>query len=1066
MNKQNVEDLYPLSPLQQGMLFHTLYEPALHAYTEQVVVRLEGPVRADELRRAWGAVMQRHPVLRTGFVLEGVPKPLQVVFRSLPLPFDVLDLRGQTEDERDAAVEALRAADEAVPMELTHPPLLRLTLVLEEEGMNRLLLTFHHILLDGWSLGMIIDESLEMYLAGVRGDAPALPRARPFREYISWLGRQSLADAEAFWRGALAGFTQATPLATEHAAPGAAVREYGRLSLPIPDPQLAAMRDMVRHHKLTLNTLAQAAWALVLARQSGEDDVVFGATVSGRPVGLEGVDGIAGLFINTLPVRVKVDEGAALVPWLQAVQTTQSEARQYEHAPLVEVLGWSEVPRGDPLFESLLVFENYPQRPDDESHDALRVVGAWSQEHTNYPLSVVVAPLGDGMEVRVNFDAGRFSADSLTALVERFIAVMGAMAANPDGRVRDLPATSPRDVERLAEWNDTARPHPTDLCIHHLFEAQAARTPDAPAVVHATETLTYAELDARAGRLARHLRSLGVGPETLVGVCMERTPEMVVALFGVLKAGGAYVPVDPKYPADRIAYMLEDTRAPVVLTHAHLRDRLPSTEAVVVSVDADWAAISAQPAGKLSVDVRPENAAYAIYTSGSTGRPKGVHIEHRSTVDVLHWLRDTVSDEDRSAVLGSTSISFDVSIAEIFGTLCWGGKLVLVENALALADLPAGHEVRLASMVPSAAAELLRMGAIPSTVRTLNVGGEPLPNALAQGLYRLGHVERVLNLYGPTEDTTYSTCSVVEKGAPKVLIGRPVANTRAHVLDRALRPVPVGVPGELYLAGDGLSRGYLNRPELTADRFVPDPFGEPGARMYKVGDLVRYLPDGNLEYLGRLDHQVKIRGFRIETGEVEAALAALPGISEAAVAAHDDATGDKRLVAYVVPKANAGTLDTTALRGLLRRSLPEYMVPSAFVTLDALPLTPNGKVDRRALPAPDAASLDGRHEYVAPRTAEEEQVAAVFAQVLGREQVGVDDDFFELGGHSLKAMQVVSRLLEATGTQIHLRHVFETPTVAGLAALLASRDDEMLAALMAELDGLSDEEARALLADG
>ncbi|HEX2189683.1 MAG TPA: amino acid adenylation domain-containing protein, partial [Longimicrobiaceae bacterium] len=542
------------------------------------------------------------------------------------------------------------------------------------------------------------------------------------------------------------------------------------------------------------------------------------------------------------------------------------------------------------------------------------------------------------------------------------------------------------------------------------------------------EALSYAELEARSNRLANHLRRLGAGPETRVGVCMERTPELVVALLGVLKAGGAYVPLDPGYPRERLGWMAEDAQVGLVLTSTALAGVLPAGT-LTLALDAVRADVEAEPAEAPRSGVEPENLSHVIFTSGSTGRPKGVMIRHSSVAVLLHWLRETVSDEERASVLFSTSINFDVSVAEVFGTLAWGGKLVLAENALALAELaePVVH----ASMVPTAAAELLRMGGIPESVRTLNLGGEPLPNDLAQALYALGTVEKVGNLYGPTEDTTYSTYSLVPRGGERVLVGRPVAGTRALVLDAELRPVPAGVVGELYLAGDGLSRGYAGRPELTAERYLPDPFGAPGSRMYRVMDRVRWLATGELEYFGRTDFQVKVRGFRIELGEIETALHARPGVRSAVAVVREDAPGDRRLVAYVVAEEGVPGPGAAELRSLLRERLPEYMVPSAVVMLDALPLTGSGKVDRRALPAPEGAAGDG--EFAAPRTAAEELLARIFAEVLGVERVGVDDGFFELGGHSLLATRVVSRLREVFGVEVPLRELFEFSTVATLA---------------------------------
>ncbi|HEU0079823.1 MAG TPA: non-ribosomal peptide synthetase, partial [Longimicrobiaceae bacterium] len=540
-----------------------------------------------------------------------------------------------------------------------------------------------------------------------------------------------------------------------------------------------------------------------------------------------------------------------------------------------------------------------------------------------------------------------------------------------------------------------------------------------------------AELDRRANRLANALRRRGVGPETRVGVCMGRTPELLVALLGVLKAGGAYVPLDPAYPPERLGYMVEDAGIGLVLTEWRLMGSLPESIPDVLALDQAREAVAAEPETAPESGALPENLSYVIFTSGSTGRPKGVMVRHSSVAVLLHWMRENFSDAERSSVLFSTSVNFDVSVAEIFGTLAWGGKLVMVENALELPSVPAEEEVRYVGMVPTAAAELLRMGGIPASVRTVNLAGEAVPAPLARALHALGHVETLRNLYGPTEDTVFSTLAVVPPGADPVLMGRPLANARAYVVDRHLQPVPVGVVGELYLAGDGLARGYAARPELTAERWLPDPFGAAGSRMYRGMDRVRWRPDGQLEYFGRADFQVKVRGFRIELGEIEAVLARHPAVRDVVAVVREDSAfgvpGDRRIVAYATVD---GDETAAGLREHAARHLPEYMVPSVVMVLERLPLTSNGKVDRRALPRPEVVAGEGEH--VAPRTATERALADIWAEVLRVERVGVHDGFFALGGHSLIATRVISRVREALGAELPLRAIFEAPTVAAL----------------------------------
>jgi amino acid adenylation domain-containing protein/non-ribosomal peptide synthase protein (TIGR01720 family) len=597
--------------------------------------------------------------------------------------------------------------------------------------------------------------------------------------------------------------------------------------------------------------------------------------------------------------------------------------------------------------------------------------------------------------------------------------------------------TATERQQLLVEWNHTQVDYPKDVCIHQLFEAQVEQTPDAVAVVFENQRLTYGELNRKANCLAHYLRALRVGPDTLVGICVERSVEMVVGLLGILKAGGAYVPLDPAYPQPRLGFMLEDTQASVLLTQQHLLEKLPKHQAHVVCLDTSWQIIAKESENNPASIGTPDHLAYVIYTSVSTGRPKGVAIEHHSTVALLDWARKVFTTEDLAGVLASTSICFDLSVFELFVTLSCGGKVILAENALHLPTLSAAKEVTLINTVPSAIAELLRVNGIPSSVRTVNLAGEPLQNKLVQQLYQQHTVQQVFNLYGPSEDTTYSTFALVKKGDSIVTIGRPVANTQIYLLDRYLQPVPVGVPGELYIGGEGLARGYLNRPELTREKFIPNPFSEvPGARLYKTGDLARYSLNGEIEYLGRSDEQVKLRGFRIELGEIEAVLSQHPSVQQSLVILREDVPGNKRLVAYVVVKETpAATIPQ--MQQFLQQRLPEYMVPTAIMLLEALPLTPNGKIDRRALPVPNTVRAEGSEGFVAPRIPVEELLAQIWAEVLGVEVVGIHDNFFELGGDSILSIQMVARANQA-GLSLTAKQLFQHQTIASLSTVVGS----------------------------
>ncbi|MBV9773708.1 MAG: amino acid adenylation domain-containing protein, partial [Gemmatimonadetes bacterium] len=825
--------------------------------------------------------------------------------------------------------------------------------------------------------------------------------------------------------------------------------------------------------------------------------------VTGRPPALAGMEAMVGLFINTLPVRVRVDAGAHVDEWLRGLQAQQLEARGYEYTPLPEVQRWSEVRAGVPLFESIVAFENHPIEEVEGGTARDFVVAGWSRaSQGHYPLTLVVLP-GERTSLELEYDGGRIPAEAAERMLEHLEVLLEAMTADPRRRLAELSLLCGAERARvLEEWNATVAAYPQG-CLHELIAAQAARTPDAVAVVFEGESLSYAELEARAGQLAGHLRRLGVGPETRVGVCAERSPELVVALLAVLKAGGAYVPLDPGYPAERLAYMLEDSGVPVLLTQERLRDRLPAHGAEVVMLDGPlprplphegggehygapvsdalpqnwgikgaavpslseagggvlgpdslegWQALTPQPPLPMLGEGEhgdPDNLAYVIYTSGSTGRPKGAMNSHRGIVNRLLWMQAEYGLTADDVVLQKTPFSFDVSVWEFFWPLVTGARLVLAKpeghrDPAYLAELVEREGVTTLHFVPPMLRAFLDAGeaARCGSLRRVVCSGEALPYELTERFREVLPAVELHNLYGPTEaavDVTYWRCEPRERRV--VPIGRPVANTRVYVLDAGGEPVPVGVPGELYLGGVQLGRGYLERPGLTAERWVPDALsGEAGARLYRTGDRVRWTSAGELEYLGRLDHQVKVRGFRIEPGEIEAALLEDARVREAVVMAREDAPGTEgpRLVAYVVPREGP-EVAPAELRARLAARLPEHMVPSAFVLLDRLPLSANGKVDRRALPAPERAEAGA---YAAPRTSTEEVLGGIWAEVLGLERVGTGASFFDLGGHSLLALQVVSWARQAFGVELPLRALFEAHSLEALAARVDALREE------------------------
>ncbi|HST60165.1 MAG TPA: amino acid adenylation domain-containing protein, partial [Longimicrobium sp.] len=805
---------------------------------------------------------------------------------------------------------------------------------------------------------------------------------------------------------------------------------------------LERLRTLGRSEGATLYMVLLSAFQVLLSKYAGSDDVVVGSPIAGRTRGE--VEELIGFFVNALVLRTDLSGNPSFREVLGRVREATLGAYEHQEVPFEKLVAELQPERSlshSPLFQVMFALQDADGR--GSTLQGLKGSGAGAElASAKFDLSLTLTATPQGLRGGLNYSTDLFERGTVERMLGHLERVLEQVADDADVRLSQLELLGPAERAVVLEaWNRTDAGYPADRCIHELFEAQAARTPDAVAVVHETDALTYRELNERANRLAHYLVRRGVGAEVRVGVCLERGVEMVVSLLAVLKAGGAYVPLDPAYPAERLAFTLSDSGVVALLTQASLRATLPIPDGVtVVSVDGAAAEIARESAERIASGATPRSLAYLIYTSGSTGVPKGVAIEHESAVALLSWAATVFTAEELSGVLAATSISFDLSVFEIFLPLSLGGRVIVVENALALPESAAADQVRLVNTVPSAIAALLKRDGIPSGVRTVNLAGEPLRAELVDALYARGGIERVYDLYGPSEDTTYSTWTLRRAGGPTT-IGRPISNTRAYVLGASLLPLPAGVLGELYLGGRGLARGYLGRPGLTAERFVPDPFsGEPGARLYRTGDRARWAADGTLVFLGRLDAQVKVRGFRIELGEVEAALRRNPGVTDCVVLAREEAPGEKRLVAYVV-----GGVEEEALRAHLRQSLPEYMVPGAFVVLEALPLTPNGKVDRKALPAPEG-SANATRVYEAPRTEAERTVAAVWAEVLGVEGVGAHDRFFDLGGHSLLLVRVQARLREAFGQPVPITHLFRYLTVSALAAALEAPAPEPAAA--------------------
>jgi amino acid adenylation domain-containing protein len=1048
----NIQDIYPLATLQEGFLFHHLLTTEGDLYIMETQFAFDSRERLDRYLQALQWVVDRNDIMRTVFLWEGLQEPVQVVCRQAPLIVEELSL-----DPADGDIaEQLSVRNNLLNyrLDLSLPPMIRIFLAFDAANERWVFHQLTHHLMDDQASVNMQEEELQAYL---QGRVDQLPAPRHYRDYVAQarLG-VPLEEHEAFFRELLGDVTEPTaPFGFNDVLGNGSRIEEARSFV---DSSLALrLREMGQRTGVSTASLFHLGWAKVMSQCSGQDDVVFGTVLLGRMQGGQGADRVLGPCINTLPIRLSLGD-VSVEECVRQAQALLAKVLRHEHAPLGLVQRCSAVGINIPVFNSILNYRR-PSRGvgrDKRSTYAALAQGAnpnrdeqltveWFSEEiegrqfirflerTNYPLTLSVDDFGDGFrlvaQVQAPIDPQRICSYMHTALEQ----IVGALESSPTAPIRSLGVMPDAERHELLEgWNNTQADYPRDHCIHQLFEAQVERTPDAVAVVFEREQLTYRELNRRANQLAHYLRKLGVGPEVLVGICLERSLEMVIGLLGILKAGGAYVPLDTNYPKERLSFILENAGVSILLTQRPLLTKLPAHKASGVCLDRDWASIAKESKADPSNEATSRNLAYIIYTSGSTGKPKGVAIEHRSTVAFLSWAKAVYTSRDLEGVLASTSICFDLSVFELFCPLTSGGRAILAKDALELPSLPNNVGVTLVNTVPSAITELLRTdNGIPRSVRTVNLAGEPLSEGVVRQLYQRETIQQVFDLYGPSEDTTYSTYAL-RKSAGPATIGRPITNSQIYLLDRDRQPVPLGVPGELHIGGDGLARGYLDRAELTSEKFTPDPFSNrPGARLYGTGDLARYLPDGNIVFLGRLDQQVKIRGFRIELGEIEAILGHHPQVVEAIVAARENGQGEKRLVAYVVPEqGQAVTLNE--LRSFLKQKLPDYMVPSTFVFLDVLPLTPNRKVDRKALPEPDDSRPELIDAYVAPSTPIEKALAEMWMQVLCVEKVGIHDNFFELGGHSLLAMQLISRVRNSFGIELSVRSLFDAPTVAGL----------------------------------
>jgi len=1029
LNPHAPVDGYPLSPVQREMFFHWLLDRHSGTDIEQIVGDLHEHIDPDRMERAWQHVLDTFGALRTSFAWETLSVPLQRVEPHATLALTVEDLRSLASHERAHRVGEFLESDRHEGFDLSHAPLMRVKLFRLADAHVRIVWTFHHILSDRQAFEIILNEAFASYAGETTGAAAD----RPYREYIEWVGRQVPEAARRFWRAKLEGFTAPTPIPADH-PPSPGREQFGQRRVRLSAEISGRLREMVARDRLSLNTVILSAWALLLARYSGESDVVFGATKTTRRGTIPDAESMVGLFLATIPVRIKVDHDQSVAELLKQVRAEWISLRGFEHLPLVDIRQVTEVPASEPMFESLVVYE------DQQFGARLNAQGGpWANRHfsilaqPNVPLTLLVHG-DDSLMLQLEYDTRRFESatiDRMSGHLETILASWSQDTSGPLWRTPMLTVGERKTI--LEEWNDTAREYPRDVPLAELVETQVARTPDAPAVTSGSETVSYRELNARANRLARELRRHGAGPDVPVGLAVERSIEMMVALLAVIKAGAGYVPLDPMFPRDRLAYMMEDSELRVLVTQSRVRSSLPEFGGVVLDLDAPtW---DGNDASDLAVAVAPEALAVVIFTSGSTGRPKGVQISRGALLNLLwsmrEWLALTASDR----LLAVTTISFDIAGADIW--LPWlVGAHIVVASRVAAADgaqlrgLIERHDVTFLQATPVTWRQLLAEGWTGKADLQAVCTGEAMPPEVAAGVAPL--VGRLWNLYGPTETTIWSTGVAVREAAERISIGKPVANTQCYILDEHRQPVPIGVPGELYIAGDGVAIGYLKRPDLDTEKFLADPFStRPGARMYRTGDQARYLADGTIECLGRTDHQVKIRGFRVELGEVESVLRSYPGVRQTVVVAREDTPGERRLVAYVVPER--APLAPAEMRAHLKTSLPDYMVPSVIVNLEAMPMTANGKIDRRALPVPGLDAVARSAATVSARTHVEKQLGEIWEEIFDRPQIGMTANFFDLGGHSTLAVRMMARITRVFGKQLSLNALLESPTIAQLA---------------------------------
>ncbi|MED4404214.1 non-ribosomal peptide synthetase, partial [Metabacillus fastidiosus] len=1036
-----IEKIYPLANMQKGMLFHALENKDSKAYFEQTVMDIRGYIDTEVLKKSFNKIMQRYEILRASFEYVIVEEPRHVIIADREIGFNYFDLRDKNHSEKEVFIQKFREEDKVIGFNLSKDTLIRVSLIRTEENLYKLVWSHHHILLDGWCLGIVLGELFTIYGKMINGEEFELEETKPYSDYIKWLEKQDTEEGRTYWKHYLEGYEEKAQIPKLNSANSNS--EYFRKEkiIEFSTGFTSKLTNLANRNNVTFNTVFQSIWGTILAKYNNTEEVVFGTIVSGREAPVDGIEKMIGLFINAIPTRIKLEKNKKFKDVLTTVQGEAIVSNNYNYMNLAEVQSLSQLKKD--LLDHIIVFENYAVDERVAGHDKMDigfdVEDLNAQEQSNYSFSISVTP-GEKLNLVLTYDGNVYN-DNLIDNIEAHIKKVAEQVVIDDNKkICEIQLTLEKErTALLYEFNDTKADYPRDKTIHQLFQEQVERSPENIAVVFEDKKLTYWELNEKSNQLAALLREKGVKPNTIVGIMVERSLEMIVGMLGILKAGGAYLPIDPDFPDDRIKYMLVDSGIEILVKKENKK-----VDQDLICIDVNLEKVKGRVKENLPDLNKSSDMAYIIYTSGSTGNPKGVMVNHNSIVNTLCWRIRYYQYNEGDITLQMPTFSFDSSVEDIFTTLLSGAKLVLIEdirvNFNKFINTVKHNKVTNLLAVPSYYNKLLDMIDEPiENMRFVTIAGEGFnENLIKKHFEKMPHV-RLFNEYGPSENSVCSTVHELKQGDQKALIGKPITNNKVYILDRNNNLAPLGVAGELCVSGAGLARGYLNRPELTAEKFVLNPF-VPGERMYRTGDLARMLPNGNIEFLGRIDHQVKIRGYRIEIGEIENQLLKHPKMKETVVIAREDQDHQAYLCAYVVlekPKEEW----IKEIRAFLTKELPEYMVPAFFVQMDKLPLTTNGKVDRKALPEPDRNGMGT--EYEAPRNAVEETLAVIWQDVLGIERVGITDHFFEMGGHSLKATAMVSRIHKELKVEVPLRQLFQTPTIKGIAEFITSVNESM-----------------------